>query len=201
MNDEWQRLLRDVGPLQGDAVVLEPLTAEHYARLGPVALDPELWRWSVSPMDTPADLAEYLDTALEEREQGSAFPYVIVERASGQPVGSSRYANMDASHRRLEIGWTWVGRSWQRTRVNTEAKYLLLRNAFERLQCVRVEFKADALNVKSRAALERIGAVEEGTLRRHMITASGRHRDSVYYSILDIEWPGVKQALEARLQG
>jgi RimJ/RimL family protein N-acetyltransferase len=201
MNEEWQRLLRETGPLQGDAVVLEPLTEEHASRLVPVALDPELWRWSVTPMDTPADLAAYLETALRERAQGSAFPYVLVEQASGQLVGSSRYANMDASHRRLEIGWTWVGRRWQRTRVNTEAKYLLLRNAFERLQCVRVEFKADALNAQSRAALERIGAVAEGTLRRHMITASGRHRDSVYYSILDIEWPGVKQALEARLRG
>jgi RimJ/RimL family protein N-acetyltransferase len=114
-------------------------------------------------------------------------------------VGSTRFANADATHRRVEIGWTWLGRDAQRTALNTEAKLLLLGHAFDALGCIRVELKTDALNARSRSAIRRLGAVEEGTLRQHMITSTGRMRDTVYYSILHHEWPAVRDALAARL--
>ncbi|MEX1276209.1 MAG: GNAT family protein, partial [Bacteroidota bacterium] len=120
-------------------------------------------------------------------------------RSSGTVVGSTRFANIERTHRRLEIGWTWVARAWQRTPINTEAKYLMLTHAFETLGCIRVELKTDSLNEKSRKAMLRIGAKEEGTLRNHMITQEGRIRHSVYYSITNDEWPGVKRLLEEKL--
>src|SRR6266481_8097307 len=124
----------------------------------------------------------------------------MIEKSSGRRVGSTRYASIERVHHRLEIGWTWVARPWQRTPINTEAKYLLLRHAFEALKCIRVELKTDSLNERSRAAILRVGATEEGTFRNHMITASGRIRHTVYLSILDSEWPAVKARLEAKLQ-
>jgi RimJ/RimL family protein N-acetyltransferase len=200
MSKAWVKRLEALGALEGETVVLEPLVPAHDERLRAVALDAELWRWTISAIATPDQLADYLNAALRERAHGSAFPYAIVERASGQAVGSTRFGNIDADNRKLEIGWTWVGGPWQRTGVNTEAKYLLLRTGFEHMGCVRVEFKTDVLNEKSRAALKRIGAQEEGILRRHMITATGRNRDTVYFSILDLEWPAVKAELEAKLR-
>jgi RimJ/RimL family protein N-acetyltransferase len=128
-----------------------------------------------------------------------SLPFAIVEKATGRAIGSTRYGNIDRTHHRVEIGWTWVAREWQRTAMNTEAKYLLLRHAFETLGCMRVELKTDSLNERSRAAILRIGAREEGTFRNHMITASGRIRHTVYFSIIDSEWPAVKVHLEARL--
>lgn len=127
------------------------------------------------------------------------LPFATIEKRSGRAIGSTRYANIDAGNRRLEIGWTWIAGNWQRTAVNTEAKYLMLRHAFETLRCIRVEFKTDALNERSRNAILRIGAKEEGTFRKHVITASGRVRDTVYFSIVDSEWNAVKKMLEARL--
>ena len=144
-------------------------------------------------------MSRYVQSALSLRASGTAYPFAIVERSSGRAIGSTRFANIDQAHRRVEIGWTWLGRAWQRTAVNTEAKYLLLTAAFEQLGCIRVEFKTDVLNTTSRAALRRIGAQEEGVLRQHMITAAGRLRDSVYFSILDREWPNVKSALVEKL--
>jgi RimJ/RimL family protein N-acetyltransferase len=124
----------------------------------------------------------------------------LFKKKRGRVIGSTRYANIDRAHRRVEIGWTWVARAWQRTAVNTEAKYLLLRHAFETLGCIRVELKTDSLNAQSRAAILRIGAREEGIFRNHMITASGRIRHTVYFSITDAEWPEVKSRLEAKLR-
>jgi N-acetyltransferase len=124
------------------------------------------------------------------------LPFAQVEKTTGRVIGSTRYANIERAHRRLEIGWTWIARPWQRTAVNTESKYLLLRHAFETLGCVRVELKTDSLNAKSRAAILRIGAREEGTFRNHMITSSGRIRHTVYFSIVDAEWPEVRSRLE-----
>lgn len=187
--------------LEGRGVRLEPLSLAHLPGLCAVGLDPELWRWTLSVVADEAAMRGYLEAALADRAAGTALPFAVVERATGRPIGSTRYGNIDAAHRRLEIGWTWYGRAWQRTAVNTETKLLLLRHAFETLGCQRVEFKTDALNSRSRAALARIGAVEEGTLRRHMVTASGRVRDSVYFSIVDAEWPAVRAGLEARLAG
>ena len=185
--------------LEGAHVRLEPLTEAHQAALAAVGLDDELWRWTNAPVRTAGDMTAYVAFALGEQLAGRALPFVIVDRATEAPIGSTRYGAIEPAHRRLEIGWTWIGRPWQRTAANTEAKYLLLRHAFETLGCIRVELKTDALNERSRAAIGRLGAQEEGTLRRHMITASGRIRDTVYYSIIADEWAAVKLGLERRL--
>ncbi|HEY3120759.1 MAG TPA: GNAT family protein [Vicinamibacteria bacterium] len=187
--------------LGGEHVRLEPLRREHVDALCGVGLDPEIWRWTQSQVGDRERMRDYVDTALRWQAEGTALPFVTVEKASETVVGSTRFGNIDRANRRVEIGWTWLGRPWQRTACNTEAKYLMLRHAFETWGCVRVEFKTDALNERSRAALLRIGAREEGTLRKHMVTASGRLRDSVYFSILDDEWPAVKKRLETRLAG
>ncbi len=185
--------------LEGRHVQLQPLSQAHHAALTAVGLGEELWRWIPVPVRTPEEMAAYIDTAVEEQERGSSLPFAIVEKSGGRAVGSTRYGNIDRVHRRVEIGWTWVTPDWQRTAVNTEAKYLLLRQAFEILGCIRVELKTDSLNERSRAAILRIGAREEGIFRNHMITASGRIRHTVYFSILDSEWPSVKTLLESKL--
>lgn len=185
--------------LRGRVVSLAPLALDHLADLERVALDPELWRWVPTQVRTPDDLRAYVALALDEQRRGASLPFALVDVATGRAVGSTRYGNVSARDRRVEIGWTWIGRDWQRTALNTEAKYLLLRHAFDTLGCVRVELKTDALNERSRAAIRRLGAVEEGTLRRHTLTDTGRVRDTVYYSILDDEWPAVKAGLERKL--
>jgi RimJ/RimL family protein N-acetyltransferase len=185
--------------LEGRYVRLEPLAKVHLAGLAEVGLDEELWRWIPTQVRTAEEMAAYIETALEEQARGVSLPFAIVEKAAGRAIGSTRYGNIDRTHHRLEIGWTWVAREWQRTAVNTEAKYLLLRHAFETLGCFRVELKTDSLNEKSRAAILRIGAQHEGIFRNHMITASGRIRHSAYYSIIDSEWPAVKTRLESKL--
>jgi RimJ/RimL family protein N-acetyltransferase len=182
--------------LHGDHVRLEPLTLAHLDALVDIGLEDELWRWTVSQIRTREDMRAYLEEALEAQAQGSALPFVTIDQASNRVAGSTRFANIDREHRRAEIGWTWIASLWQRTAVNTEAKYLMFCHAFETWRCIRVELRTDALNARSRAAILRIGATEEGTFRNHMITESGRFRDTVYYSILDREWPGVKRRLE-----
>jgi RimJ/RimL family protein N-acetyltransferase len=142
------------------------------------------------------DMRQYVRIALDERGRGVAMPFVTIDQSDDRVIGSTRYANIDKANRRLEIGWTWLAPASQRTGANTEAKLLMLAHAFEVLGAIRVEFKTDALNAKSRAALARIGAIEEGTFRNHMITQSGRVRDSVYFSIIDKEWPAIKARLE-----
>lgn len=185
--------------LEGRHVRLEPLREDHLSGLAAVGLDEELWRWIPTPVRTVEEMAAYIATALREQGQGVSFPFALAERGTGRPIGSTRYGNIDRTHHRVEIGWTWVAREWQRTAINTEAKYLLLKHAFETLGCIRVELKTDSLNERSRAAILRIGAREEGIFRNHMITASGRIRHTVYFSIVDSEWPAVKERLEARL--
>jgi RimJ/RimL family protein N-acetyltransferase len=185
--------------LEGRHVRLESLARGHLAGLARVGLDEELWRWSPMPMRTTEEMAAYVETALQEQERGVSLPFAILEKATGRAIGSTRYGNIDRTHHRVEIGWTWVARDWQRTAINTEAKYLLLRHAFETLGCLRVELKTDSLNEKSRAAILRIGAKEEGIFRNHMITASGRVRHSAYFSIIESEWPAVKARLETML--
>ena len=185
--------------LEGRHVRLEPLREDHLAGLAAVGLDEELWRWIPTPVRTVEEMAAYIATALREQGQGISLPFALVERRTGRPIGSTRYGKIDRTHHRVEIGWTWVAREWQRTAINTEAKYLLLRHAFETLGCIRVELKTDSLNERSRAAILRIGAREEGIFRNHMITASGRIRQTVYFSIVDSEWPSVKARLEAKL--
>ncbi|MDQ6873078.1 MAG: GNAT family N-acetyltransferase [Gemmatimonadota bacterium] len=181
--------------LEGAFVRLEPMTLEHHTSLTAVGLDPEIWRRAIAPILTPEEMRAYMDTAMQLQREGSALPFVTVERSSAKVVGSTRFGNYDRANRRIEIGWTWLAPAWQRTVTNTEAKYLMLTHAFERLGCVRVELKTDVLNSQSRNAIMRIGAKEEGILRKHTLTWTGRYRDSIYYSILDEEWPQVKAHL------
>jgi len=186
--------------LQGRHVRLEPLTPAHAAGLAEVGLDDDLWKWIPTPVCTPEEMSAYVQSALQDQAAGTALPFALIEKSSGRIIGSTRFANIERLHHRLEIGWTWVARPWQRTAINTEAKYLLLRHAFETLKCMRVELKTDSLNEKSRAAILRIGASQEGIFRNHMMTATGRVRHTVYFSIVDSEWPEVKARLEARLR-
>jgi len=185
--------------LDGDFVRLEPMTPEHHAGLSKVGLDPEIWRYTLVVVKTPDEMRSYMDSAMQLQREGTTLPFVTIERSSGRIVGSTRFGNYDPANRRIEIGWTWVAPPWQRTAINTEAKYLMLTHAFEKLGCVRVELKTDVLNTPSRKAMLRIGATEEGVLRKHSLVWDGRYRDSIYYSILDEEWPGVKQQLQKML--
>lgn len=190
--------------LSGRSVRLEPLSLAHVAGLAAVGLDAEIWRWSPEPLESEADVRRYVETALAWQRAGTAVPFATCAKGDGGAatvIGSTRFANIDTVNRRVEIGWTWLGVRHQRTAANTEAKYLMLRHAFETWGCIRVEFKTDSLNEKSRAAIRRLGAVEEGTLRNHMTTRSGRYRHSVYFSILDSEWPAVKERLEGLMGG
>ena len=185
--------------LEGQFIRLEPLSMAHHAGLVEAGLDEAIWRYMPQTMRTPEDMRAYIEAALEAQAAGAALPFATIDLASDRAIGSTRFFSIDRPHRRLEIGWTWLGLAWQRTAANTEAKYLMLRHAFETLECIRVEFKTDSLNERSRAALLRIGAIEEGTFRNHMIMPDGRLRHSVYYSIIASEWPEVKARLEQKL--
>ena len=185
--------------LRGKHIRLEPLSLDHLDDLSQVGLASEIWRWAPEPITSREQMRTYVETALRGRAEGTVLPFVTILNQTNQVVGSTRFANVDIPNRHLEIGWTWIGPAWQRTAVNTEAKYLMLCHAFEKLGCIRVEFKTDSLNQQSRNAILRIGATEEGTFRNHMITHEGRYRHSVYFSVIDSEWPEVKKALEKRL--
>lgn len=181
--------------LSGERVRLEPLGQEHAQGLynrGRHAPD-----WQYMPRGCFIDLADARQWIDEALDTPGHLPFAIVEPGKGRAVGSTRFLNIRPEHRSAEIGWTWLGQEWQRTAINTEAKLLLLTHAFERWRCIRVELKTDSRNERSQQAIERIGAVREGTLRNHMIVQGGHYRDSVYFSITDGEWPKVK----ARLQG
>ena len=185
--------------LDGSIVRLEPLSLDHVPGLAEVALDPAIWRWTIARPTTEAELRTWTRTAIAARDIGTELPFATIDRATGRPIGSSRYMNIALDHRRLEIGWTWVGTAFQRTGANREAKLLMLRHAFDTLGCRRVEFKTDALNEKSRTALLGIGARFEGIFRNHMVMPDGRMRHSAYYSVIDEEWPAVKAGLEQSL--
>ncbi len=186
--------------LEGAHVRLAPLSMEYFEQLCEVGLDESLWRVTISLIRNREEMRLYILDATNLRSEGKAIPFVIVDKATMRAVGSTRYLNIDKAHKRLEIGSTWIAPKWQRTYVNTETKYLLLKHAFESLGCIRVEFKTDSINEQSRKALLGIGAKEEGILRNHMITPSDRIRHSVYFSIIDAEWQGVKKRLEERLK-
>ena len=185
--------------LEGRLVRLEPMSIAHLDGLADVAFDPAIWRWTIARPTDRAGLETWMLAAIAAADAGTEVPFVTVERATGRPIGSSRYMNIVADHRRLEIGWTWVGTAWQRRGANREAKLLMLEHAFEVLGCHRVEFKTDSLNERSRAALLGIGATFEGIFRKHMVMPEGRLRHSAYYSVIDDEWPRVKAALVAGL--
>ena len=184
--------------LEGKHVRLEPLRADHAVALWEIAKDDlgDLFQWIPYQLETLSHFEQFNRQVLEEQQRGLTVPFATVDRASGQIVGTTRYMNMDLGNRKVEIGSTWIAPPWQRTAINTEAKYLMLRHAFQVWRCLRVELKTDALNQRSRNAILRLGAKEEGTLRKHMLTWNERQRDSVYFSILDTEWPTVKSNLE-----
>lgn len=181
--------------LRGLGVTLVPLTEQHVEPLAAVGLHQSLWQFTTSHVASPDDMRRYVLDALALRDAGTALPFAVTLTADGTVVGSTRLANYAPEHGRVEIGWSWIAPPWQRSAVNTESKLLLLGHAFDALGCRRVEIKTDALNERSRAAILRLGATEEGTLRRHMVTARGRVRDTVYFSILGEEWPAVRRRL------
>jgi RimJ/RimL family protein N-acetyltransferase len=195
----------DITPvtLQHSTVRLDPIRREHWQELWKVAKDSleDTFRWIPYSMRSAKDFEGWMDKALSEQERGESLVFATVEKASGKLIGSTRFMNIDRANRRVEIGSTWIAPRWQRSAINTEAKYLMLRHAFEQWGCIRVELKTDALNQKSRNAILRIGAKEEGTLRQHMITYTSRRRDTVYFSVIEGEWPEVKAKLEARMGG
>lgn len=185
--------------LTGTIVRLEPLTIAHVEPLADVGLEPDLWRLQPKALATVDDMRTYVLEALDQMHEGTGLPFVIVSQATGQIIGSTRFMDIQMRHRRLEIGATWLTSSHQRTLANTEAKLLLLKHAFDTLGVMRVVLKTDALNEQSRKAILRIGAVYEGTFRKHLIAESGRVRDMAYFSILESEWPEVEARLVRRL--
>ncbi len=186
--------------LTGRLVRLEPLAEAHILDLVAVGLDERLWQYlSLGPIRTEPEMYDYVKTLLERRDKGFEFPFAVRLLTANKAIGVTRYMDIQREHHTLEIG-TWYGLAYQRTGVNTESKYLLLQHAFERLNCIRVTLKTDILNVHSQRAIERLGAVKEGTLRNHMLRRDGTKRDSVMYSIIDLDWPRVKALLEERMQ-
>jgi RimJ/RimL family protein N-acetyltransferase len=185
--------------LIGPTVELRPLQAEDAASLVAAAADGELWNMKVTIIPGPDTVGNYIATALEGRQAGTVMPFVIVRRDTGQIVGSTRFWKIDLANRKMEIGHTWLGSSTQRSGINTEAKYLLLTHAFEAMQAIRVQFTTDELNEKSRAAILRIGAKQEGIVRHERIMPDGRKRNSVRFSIIDSEWNDVKALLEQKM--
>lgn len=185
--------------LIGQHVELLPLRAEHAQALLEAAADGELWNLKVTVVPGPDTVDGYIAKAEKGLEEGSVLPFAILDRRTGRIVGSTRFWKVDRANRKLEIGHTWLALSAQRTPINTEAKLLLLAYAFEELDCVRVQFTTDELNEKSRAAILRLGAVQEGIVRHERIMPDGRKRNSVRFSIIDSEWPEVKARLLERL--
>lgn len=189
----------DVTPvtLNGKRICLTPMTLEHLDGLIVAGAFAELWKWTNMRADSREGMSQYLRGALDDRDRGTSMPFVTVDKETGRVIGSTRFGNIDPPNTKAEIGWTWITPAFQRTHVNSEAKLLMLTHAFEVWGCTRVELKTDVLNEKSRNAMKRFGAVEEGVLRKHILTYSGRYRDSIYYSVLDTEWPAVKARLRS----
>lgn len=191
-------MIPDPVTLVGQWVTLEPLAERHTTDLFAVAQNDEVWQWLANPAPrTLAEMLTWVNGALAIRERGEMLPFAVIHRETGRAIGSTRYMDYSAFDRHVEIGWTWYGRDFWRTSVNTECKYLLMRHAFETLRCIRVQLKTDLRNVRSQTAIERIGGVREGVLRKAVIVPKdGHQRSTVYFSILDNEWPTVKPRLE-----
>lgn len=185
--------------LNGKYVRLEPISMTHFEDLSKVAFDEDLWKWTLGKISNEQDLKNYIAEAAEGNERGIYLAFATIDKKSGRAVGSTRFGSLAPEYRRAEIGWTWIGRDFQRTFVNTEAKYLMLRHAFETWNCLRVYLQTDALNERSQKAILRLGAVKEGIMRKDKITGEGRIRDSVMFSILDEEWVDIKNRLEEKL--
>jgi RimJ/RimL family protein N-acetyltransferase len=186
--------------LTGPRILLRPLLASDAAALVAAAADGELWGLPFTVVPSAETVDVYIGNALAGQAAGTVMPFATVLRETGQVIGSTRFWKIDRVNRKLEIGSTWIAASWQKSFVNTEAKYLMLRHAFEAMACVRVQFTTDEINAKSRAAILRLGAKQEGIVRHERIMPDGRKRNSVRFSIVDDEWPAVKEQLEARLR-
>ena len=185
--------------LTGTKVILEPLAPEHLEGMIAAVMDGELWNLWYTSIPSPEKVEEYIKTALNWRENLGAMPFTVSDKESNQIIGCTRYFNVDEVNQRLEIGYTWYSESYQRTAVNTECKYLLLSHAFEKLNAIAVEFRTHWHNHRSRAAIARLGAKQDGVLRNHSKSADGVYRDTVVFSIIDLEWPAVKKSLEFKL--
>ena len=185
--------------LTGLRVVLEPLSLEHLDGMINAVKDGELWKLWFTSIPTPEKVETYIKTALEMRENAGAMPFIVRDRESNKIIGSTRYFNVDEGNQRLEIGYTWYSESYQRTAANSECKYLLLSHAFEKLEAIAVEFRTHWHNQKSRAAIARLGAKQDGVLRNHQKNADGGYRDTVVFSIINLEWPAVRQSLMFKL--
>ncbi len=185
--------------LQGQRILLRPLEYSDADALLCAAADGELWNLTVTVVPSASTVDSYLKKALDGREAGTVMPFVIVLKDTGEVIGSTRFWKIDPLNRKLEIGSSWISASWQKSFVNTEAKYLMLRHAFEVLDCVRVQFTTDENNQKSRNAILRLGAQQEGIVRHERIMPDGRKRNSVRFSIIDDEWPQVRAHLEQKL--
>lgn len=186
--------------LTGQHIRLVPLTLAHHERLCEIGLDERLWQHTTIRLQTPEEMREYILAALNDQAEATAIPFAIIEQVSAQVIGTTRFHSINPKHRRLEIGFTWIAPAWQRTAANTEAKYLMLQQAFEKYHCVRVEFKADSRNQPSCRALRRLGATEEGVLRNYVISAHKGLCDLVLFSIIESEWPAIKADLETKLR-
>jgi RimJ/RimL family protein N-acetyltransferase len=186
--------------LRGDHAILEPLAREHEASIRAAAADGELWRLWYTSVPAPERTPAWFDIALDMRDRLGAMPFAVRDNASGEIVGSTRYFNVDAPNRRLEIGHTWYARRAQRTAINTECKLMLLGHAFDTLGCIAVEFRTHWFNHASRNAIARLGAKQDGVLRNHQLMADGSRRDTVVFSIIDGEWPAVKRHLAHLLE-
>ena len=185
--------------LSGSKVLLEPLSLEYLDGLSEAVKDGELWNLWYTSIPSPEKAEEYIKTALDMRANAGAMPFIIRDKESDMIIGCTRYFNVDEVNQRLEIGHTWYSESYQRTAANTESKYLLLSHAFEELHAIAVEFRTHWHNHKSRAAIARLGAKQDGVLRNHTRSADGIYRDTVVFSIIDLEWPAVKQSLKFKL--
>lgn len=186
--------------IESFGIRLEPLTLSHIDPLLAISHDPAIWTWwSIPPMNTRERMAAWVEKAIANRDAGTEVPFAVVHKPTGAVAGCTRYMDIHEADRGIEIGWTWYGSAYQRTGVNTECKYLLLRHAFETLKMVRVQLRTDARNTRSRTAIGRIGARYEGTLRRVKIIHDGHIRDTAFYSIIEEEWPWVKERLEGMM--
>jgi RimJ/RimL family protein N-acetyltransferase len=187
--------------LTGSIVRLEPLSEAHIPALAKVGLDERIWHYMrYGKIETIEQLTAWVRELLEIQSHGTDLPFTVIDLASGEAIGCTRYMHIEPLDRSLEIGGTWYGLNYQGTLVNTDCKYLLIKHAFEVLDCVRVWFKTDARNLRSQRAIEKLGVVKEGVLRNHMILQNGYIRDSVMYSLIPEEWPQIKVKLEARLK-
>lgn len=189
-----------VESLNGDRVLLLPLQIGHLEGLYEAGRPEEIWQFMPRKSDTMEEMRRTIVYNLEQADRGTEYPFVIIDKEDGRIVGATRFLDIDPGNRSLEIGGTWLTPHLWRTRINTECKYLLLRHCFEHAGTIRVQLKTDSRNVRSQRAIERIGGVKEAVLRRHRVLADGYIRDSVYYSILDTEWPEVKIRLETMLR-